>query len=62
MKPVAPEYLTKTHEVKPGEPLHRLLSRLIDTYYDDLSEDRIEELERKVDEWRWCHADATRFP
>lgn len=62
MKPIAPEILAQTHEVKPGDRLHRLISRLADTYYDDLSEERIEELERKVDAWRWMHADAMRFP
>ena len=61
MKPIAPEVLAQTHEVKPGDRLHRLISRMADTYCDDLSEDRIEELERQVDEWRWCHADASRF-
>lgn len=62
MKPIAPEYLAQTHEVKPGDRFHRLIARMTDTYFDDLSDDRIEELERTVDEWRWCHADATRFP
>jgi hypothetical protein len=61
MKPIAPQFLSQTFEVQPGDRLHRLFARLADTYYDDLSEDRIEELERKVDEWRWMHADASRF-
>jgi hypothetical protein len=37
------------------------VARLSDTYYDDLTDERIVELERHVDEWRWMHADATRF-
>lgn len=61
MKPIAPSVLSETHEVKPGDRLHRLISRMVDTYYDDISDDRIEEIERKVDEWRWMHADGSRF-
>jgi hypothetical protein len=61
LKPVAAEYLERRYESKPGDRLHRLIARLCDTYYDDLSDERIEQLERQVDEWRWMHADATRF-
>lgn len=61
LKPVSPEYLCTTHVLKPGDRLHRLFCRLADTYYDDLSDERIEELEQHCDEWRWMHADATRF-
>lgn len=61
LKPVAEEYLSETHVVKPGDRFHRLISRMADTYYDDLSDDRIEQLERQVDEWRWMHADSVRF-
>jgi len=62
LHPVADEYLRETHVVKPGDRLHRLISRLADTYYDDLTDDRIEELERQADQWRWMHADGSRFP
>lgn len=62
LKPVADEYLLETHVIKPGDRLHRLISRMADTCYDDLTDDRIEHLERAVDEWRWMHADTTRFP
>jgi len=61
MKPVANDYMNQTFHVKPGDRLHRLFARMADTYYDDLTEDRIEQLERTVDGWRWMHADATRF-
>lgn len=61
MKPIASEYLNETFEVRPGDRLHRLMARLSDTHYDDLSEERIEELEHKIDEWRWMHANADRF-
>jgi hypothetical protein len=59
--PVAPDYLRQTVTLKPGERLHRLLSRLCDTYYDDLTEERIEELERHADQFRLTHADGQRF-
>lgn len=62
LKPVADEYLLETHIIKPRDRIHRLVSRMADTHYDDLTDDRIEQLERQVDEWRWMHADTTRFP
>ncbi|MEC9244631.1 MAG: hypothetical protein VYB05_07665 [Pseudomonadota bacterium] len=61
LKPVADEYLRETHVIKPGDRLHRLISRLADTYFDDLTDERIEMLERQADEWRWMHSDATQF-
>jgi hypothetical protein len=61
LKPVSEDYLRVEHRIRPGDRLHRLVSRLADTYYDDLSDDRIEELERKIDEWRWMSADGSRF-
>ena len=33
---------------------------LFDTYIDDLSDDRIAELERQVESWRWCNAAGKR--
>ena len=61
MKPITSEYLYQTFEVKPGDRLHRLIARMADTYYDDLSDDRIEELERTVDGWRWMNANGQRI-
>lgn len=61
LKPISSEYLERRFELEPGDRLHRLFARLADTYYDDLSDDRIEQLERMVDGWRWMHADATRI-
>lgn len=60
MKPIAPEYEKQQYDVRPGHRLHRLIARIADTYFDDISDDRIEELERMVDDWRWMHADGTR--
>jgi len=62
MKPISSEYLTQTFEVKPGDRLHRLIARMADTYFDDLSDDRIEALEQFVDDWRWMNASGTRLP
>ncbi len=59
--PVAPDYTAAIFVLKPGERLHRLMARLADTYYDDLSEDRIEQLEELADTWRLTHADGTRI-
>lgn len=61
LHPISEYYLSETHIIRPGDRLHRLVSRLLDTHYDDLSEDRIEEIERHVDTFRWMHADATSF-
>lgn len=61
LKPINEEYLRADQRLRPGDRLHRLVCRLADTYYDDLDEQRIEELERKVDEWRWMHADGSRM-
>lgn len=61
LKPINAEYLQAEQRLRPGDRLHRLVCRLVDTYYDDLDAQRIEELERKIDEWRWMHADGRAF-
>lgn len=61
LKAIAAEYLNKAHTLKPGDRLHRLVARLGDTYYDDLTEDRIVEIERLVDQFRLTHADGSRL-
>lgn len=61
LHPISEDYLRDNITLKPGDRLHRLVARLSDTYYDDLTDERIVELERRVDEWRWMHADGTRF-
>ena len=57
---IAPEYLEQEITLKPGERLHRLVALLYDTYYDDLTDDRIAELEAAVERFRWCNADGKR--
>lgn len=61
LKPVAADYLGQIIILKPGDRLHRLVARIADTWYDDLPEDRIIELERLADEFRLTHADGSRF-
>ena len=61
LKPVAAEYLMDEIRLKPGDRLHRLVARLGDTYFDDLSDDRIAELEQMADTFRLTHADGTRI-
>lgn len=62
LKPIADEYLRDVIKLEPGRSrLHRLVARLADTYIDDLSDERIIELERLADTFRITHADGRRF-
>lgn len=61
LHPISEDYLRDNITLRPGDRLHRLVARLSDTYYDDLTDERIVELERHVDEWRWMHANGSRF-
>lgn len=60
MQYIDPEYLNNKLEVKPGSRLHRLVAMLFDTYYDDLTEARIAELEEHVAQFRWMNASGKR--
>ena len=57
---IAPAYANGELRLRPGDRLHRLVAMLFDTYIDDLSDDRIAELERQVESWRWCNAAGKR--
>jgi hypothetical protein len=57
---IAAEYLNETLSVEPGNRLHRLVALLFDTWYDDLTDERIAELERHVESFRWMNASAER--
>jgi len=59
--PVAESYLRDEFRFRPGERLHRLVARLCDTYYDDLSDENIIKLEHLADTWRITHADGSRM-
>lgn len=62
LKPIDNTYLMNELRLAPGSSrLHRLVARLFDTYIDDLTEDRILELERLADSFRLTHANADRF-
>lgn len=56
MQPIDPEYADTELTLRPGSRLHRLVAMLFDTYIDDLSDERIAELERHVEGFRWCNA------
>lgn len=61
LKPINKEYLRDLITLRPGDRLHRLVARLADTYIDDLSDDRIIELERLADTFRLTHANGERL-
>ncbi len=60
MQQIDPEYLNSELKVEPGNRLHRLVAMLFDTYYDDLTEARIVELEEHVAQFRWMNASGKR--
>ena len=57
---IAPEYLNEKLTVKPGDRLHRLVAMLFDTYIDDLTDERIADLEAHIAQFRWYNADGER--
>jgi len=57
---IDPEYLNSELKVAPGDRLHRLVAMLFDTYYDDLTDSRIAELEARVIQFRWMNASGKR--
>lgn len=60
MVKIAPEYANDRIVLEPGNRLHRLNAILADTYYDDLTDERIDELERIALSWRWMNAAGER--
>lgn len=60
MQRISDEYLKKTLVIEPGCRLHRLVAMLHDTWYDDLTDERISELIRHVESFRWLNASAER--
>lgn len=61
MRQIADDYLLSVQSVRPGDRLHRLICRLADTHIDDLTDERIEEIERLADSFRVTHADGARL-
>lgn len=62
LKAIDETYLRDVIRLAPGDRLHRLVARLADTYIDDLTDERIIELEQLADDFRITHADGKRFP
>lgn len=60
MHTIDENYLNKELVSKPGQRLHRLIAMLFDTYCDDLTEARIEELQDHVAQFRWMNAKGDR--
>lgn len=54
------EYLNSELTVRPGDRLHRLVAMLFDTHYDDLTDQRIADLEEHVAQFRWMNASGKR--
>lgn len=61
LKPIDGGYLRDVIKLNPGDRLHRLVARLGDTYIDDLTDERIIELEELADTFRLTHADGRRM-
>lgn len=57
---ISNEYLNRALTLNPGDRLHRLVAMLLDTYYDDLTDERIAELEDSVERFRWMNASGER--
>jgi hypothetical protein len=57
---IADEYANKPITLAPGSRLHRLVALLFDTHYDDLTDERIKELEEHAQSWRWMNAAGRR--
>lgn len=59
-QPISAEYLDRELRLRPGDRLHRLVAMLMDTYYDDLTDGRLAEIERVVESFRWMNAAGQR--
>ena len=57
---ISNDYLLKEFRLRPGDRLHRLFAILGDTYYDDLTDARIIQLEELAQSWRWMNASGQR--
>ena len=57
---VSDEFLKQILVIEPGSRLHLLVAMLYDTWYDDLTDERISELIRHVESFRWLNASAER--
>lgn len=60
MQRIADDYANSDLTVEVGCRLHRLVALLHDTHYDDLTEERIGQLEALAQSWRWMNAAGER--
>lgn len=60
-QPIAAEYLNSELTVRPGSRLHHLVAMLFDAYCDDVTDERIAELEAQVERFRWMHGNGKRI-
>lgn len=60
-QPIAPCYLDNDLRVARGSRIHRLVAMLFDTHIDDLTPERITELEQQVEAFRWADASGKRI-
>jgi hypothetical protein len=62
LKPIDEAYLQDELRLVPERSrLHRLVARLFDTHIDDLTDERIVQLEQLADTFRITHADGSRL-
>jgi hypothetical protein len=60
MQRVSDEYANQELIVKPGDRLHRVVAMLFDTYYDDITDERLAEIEKVIESFRWMNASGER--
>ena len=67
LKPISDEYLRAELRLRPenerrcADRLHRLVARLFDTHIDDLTDERVNQIEEFIDAFRITHADGRRL-
>ena len=60
MQRVSDEYENQELRVKPGDRLHRVVAMLFDTYCDDITDERLAEIENVIESFRWMNASGER--
>lgn len=61
LKPIHRDYRAADILFRPSDRLHRLAARLLDSHVDDLTDDRVDEIERLLDSFRITHGDGSSF-
>lgn len=60
MQKIQDEYAHRRLIVEPGDRIHRIVALLFDTWIDDLTDERIAELEQMIERFRWMDASGER--